>query len=313
MRKSNNVIRNLLSFITIILITILGLSQFSISKANTDEGHEDTYSPTEDRTFVRLVHRDNNKVDVYLEMADSTLIEGSEEAKPGASVTSFQIGLDIFVDLEDKGSLINFEFDSSLQNKEHDLMKTTKDFKIEQVPTGEKVMGETLCIFYVGKTELNDAQSKDGIKIGTISFEGLQHTETVTIEPSKEFTKLESIGYGNTEINIISEDSLREILINNDEGQEGDNNNNGDRDEDGDDTDKSNETDENITTGGEQGGVDSGDSEGEDVTTSESEKNTQKPTTGDIAIGIFLVLMILSAIALIVLTKVKRGTSKHSK
>ena len=308
MRKGNNVIRNLLSFITIILITILGLSQLNISKANTDEGHEDTYSPTGDRTFVRLVHRDNNKVDVYLEMADSTLIEGSEEAKPGASVTSFQIGLDISVDLEDKGSLINFEFDSSLQNKEHDLMKTTKDFKTEQTPDGEKVMGEALYIFYVGKTELNDSQNKDGIKVGTLSFDGLKHTETVTIEPNKEFTKLESKGYGNTEINIMSEDTLREILINKPNEEDSDDDN-GDENDDG----TSNGAEENSTTGDGQEDNKSGETEGGDTITTESNKNKQKPSTGDIAIGLFVALMVVSLIALIILTKKKKSISKHSK
>ena len=209
--KRNKLIIMILIIIAVLLIAIVSLAQANISEINNNGEYEDNYSPTADRTFVRLKRTANDKIDVYLELADTTIADGTEEVIPGASVSSFQIGLDIEMDLEDRDSAISFEFDPSLNEEAYcKLMKTTWADKEKQA--GHAIV-EQLNIYYSGTKELNDAGKLEGIKVGTITFKGIKEQETITIVPNAKFTTIASIGHSETKIDIKPEDSLSQIII----------------------------------------------------------------------------------------------------
>ncbi len=209
--KKNKLIIMILIIIAVLLIAIVSLAQANIAEINNNGEYEDNYSPTADRTFVRLKRTANDKIDVYLELADTTIADGTEEVIPGASVSSFQIGLDIEMDLEDKDSAISFEFDPSLNEEAYcKLMKTTWADKEKE--EGHAIV-EQLNIYYSGTKELNDAGKLEGIKVGTITFKGIKEQETITIVPDANFTTIASIGHSETKVDIKPEDSLSQIII----------------------------------------------------------------------------------------------------
>lgn len=306
MNKGKVVIKNILSIITIILIAITSFSLTNVSKANTDNELEDNNTPTGDRTFIRLVHKDNNKVEVYLEVADTTVANENDEMKSSVSVGAFQIGLDIEIDLETEGSSINFDFADKLKDElSCETRRTTKNDIID--PITNKKAGERLNIYYVGNKDLNDVRDNknnttDGIKIGTIIFEGIKKLETASIKPDSEFTKVESIGYVLAETKILEEDGLYQIKINpttseEDPGSQGGESQGGSGEGSGDI--------EGEVSGSENAG--SGDNQG----TGNNETNTKNPNTGDIGIKVFIVLMIVSLIGIVLILKNKK--TKHSK
>ncbi len=209
--KKNKLIIMILIIIAVLLIAIVSLAQANIAEKNNNGEYEDNYSPTADRTFVRLKRTANDKIDVYLELADTTIADGTEEVIPGASVSSFQIGLDIEMDLEDRDSAISFEFDPSLNEEAYcKLMKTTWADKEKE--EGHAIV-EQLNIYYSGTKELNDAGKLEGIKVGTITFKGIKEQETITIVPNANFTTIASIGHSETKVDIKPEDSLSQIII----------------------------------------------------------------------------------------------------
>ncbi len=231
MKSRKKIVLTLIYSIVVLLIIVTG---FSLANSNVTKSagnkYESNFSPTGDRTYVRLDRTANDKVDVYLEMADSTVINESEKEKSGVSVASFQIGLNIDVDLEKKeNSAVNFQFDDELLKNNETYCKlrtTTKEPITETYSSSEgdeetvtKTVGQKLHIFYVGTKELNDANKLDGIKIGTISFDNFENEETISIKPDTEFTKVASINHSETKVNILEEDTLSDLIINPEEDE----------------------------------------------------------------------------------------------
>lgn len=294
MNKGKIVIKNILSIITIILIAITSFSLTNVSKANTDNELEDNNTPTGDRTFIRLVHTDNNKFEVYLEVADTTVPNDNEAVNSSVSVRSFQIGLDIEIDLETEGSSINFDFDDELKDE---LSCETRKATIN--PTTNGKIGKRLNIYYVGNKDLNDARDnkdniKNGIKIGTITFEGIKELETASIKPDSEFTKIGTNGFNLAKTEIKEEDGLYQIIIE-PTTSEGEGNQGGSEGGSGEGSgDVEGEGSENGGSGNNQ------DTEGQDKT------NTKNPSTGDMGIKVFIVLMIVSLLGIVFILKNKK-------
>lgn len=309
MNKGKVVIKNILSIITIILIAITSFSLTNVSKANTDNELEDNNTPTGDRTFIRLVHKDNNKVEVYLEVADTTVPNDNEAVNSSVSVKSFQIGLDIEIDLETEGSSINFEFADKLKDElSCETRKATKKDIIDS--TTNKKAGERLNIYYVGNKDLNDVRENknnttDGIKIGTITFEGIKKIETASIKPDSEFTKIGTIGYGLAQTKILQEDGLYQIKIDpttsdeesggqggESQGGSGEDSGDGSGDVEGEGTGSENDSDNNQGTGSQEH--------------SGKETDAKKPNTGDIGIKVFIVLMVVALIGIVLILRKKK-------
>ncbi len=311
MNKGKGVIKNILCIVTIILIAITSFSLTNVSKANTDNVLEDNNTPTGDRTFIRLVHTaENNKVEVYLEVADTTVPNDNEEVNSSVSVRAFQIGLNIEIDLETEGSSINFDFADKLKDElSCETKKVTQNSIIN--PTTNKKAGERLNIYYVGNKDLNDARdnknnTKDGIKIGTITFEGIKKLETASIIPDGEFTKIVSTGHTLAETNITEDDGLYQMIINPTVSEE-----NPENPEGGSQGGSGDETDEGTGDVEGSGSENGGSSSNQEAENQGSGTNIKVPGTGDIGIGIFVALMVISLIGMILLLKNKR--SKHSK
>lgn len=304
MNKRNNLIIIIPIIIAVLLIAVAGFAQVNASETNSNNGeYEDNYSPTGDRTFVRLKRTANDKVDVYLELADTTIADGTEEVIPGASVASFQIGLDIEMDLEDKETSIKFEFDPSLNEETYcKLMKTTWADKEEE--EGHTIV-EQLNIYYTGTKELNDAKKLEGIKVGTISFEGLEEDETVSITPNANFTAIASIGHSQTPVNIKTEDSLKQMVITanakKDEGETGGN------------TEGGNQNNEvNGETGGQTGNEKNEQAQKPNTNSENKNENSSVPNTGDIALGTFITLAIASLIGIVAVLRIRKINSAKS-
>ena len=305
--KRNSLIIIIPIIIAVLLIAIASFAKANVSETNNNGEYEDTYSPTGERTFVRLKRTANDKIDVYLELADTTVADETDKVIPGASVASFQIGLDIQMDLEDKNSAITFEFNPELQEEAYSkLMKTTWADKEKE--EGHTVV-EQLNIYYVGTKELNDAGKLEGIKVGTITFKGIEHEETATIIPNEQFTKISSVGHNETEINIKPEDSLSQIIIEPTTSENiptptptGE---------------ASNPTPTVKPTENEVQNPEENPTEAPQGTPTNESKPTQKPssnnsgipTTGDIAIELFVILMVVSLIGIIAVLRMKKVKS----
>ena len=228
--------------LTIVVLLIIAVAVTSIVLAgskSTRQGIEE-----KDRTSVVLVPEQTvdgvytGKVDVYLEMDDGMNIteedkEGKEDdvvIKDAASIASFQIGLNIHARAkEDTESEIKFEYDSNLQeNKDGvELARQTKT-PITTTQTAEDgtktttTVGENLNLYFVGTKELNDVNSSEPLKVGTITLNksklGDNATVSITPEGTDEsgnvHTMAASIGHNPTEITVDPVEDRVEFILN---------------------------------------------------------------------------------------------------
>lgn len=325
MKSRKKIVLTFIYCIVVLLIIVTGFSLANSNLAkNSDNEYESNFSPTGDRTYVRLDRTANDKVDVYLEMADSTVIEESEKEKSGVSVASFQIGLDIQVDLErNENSAVNFQFDQELLNVNETYCKlrtTTKEPITETYSSSEgeeapvtKTIGQKLHIFYVGTKELNDANKAEGIKIGTISFDNFENEETISITPDSQFTKIASINHGESEVNIQEEDTLSDLIINpedspvvNPETNETENQTANDITNNTTNETENTETDNNTTNNNESNPDTNNQEENGDNQSEGDELDSSVPKTGDIAIRLFATLMIVSLVGIVAILIIKK-------
>lgn len=328
MKSRKKIVLTFIYCIVVLLIIVTGFSLANSNLAkNIDNKYESNFSPTGDRTYVRLDRTANDKVDVYLEMADSTVIEESEKEKSGVSVASFQIGLDIQVDLErNENSAVNFQFDQELLNVNETYCKlrtTTKEPITEIYSSSEgeeapvtKTIGQKLHIFYVGTKELNDANKAEGIKIGTISFDNFENEETISITPDSQFTKIASINHGESEVNISEEDTLSDLIINpeddpvvnpeTNETNETENQTANDITNNTANETENPETDNNTTNNNESNPDTNNQEENEDNQSKGDKLDSSVPKTGDIAIRLFATLMIVSLVGIIAILIIKK-------
>ncbi len=351
--------------LTIVVLLIIAVAVTSIVLAGskiTRQGIEE-----KDRTSVVLVPEQTvdgvytGKVDVYLEMDDGMNIteedkEGKEDdvvIKDAASVASFQIGLNIHARAkEDTESEITFEYDSNLQeNKDGvELARQTKT-PITTTQTAEDgtktttTVGENLNLYFVGTKELNDPNSSEPLKVGTITLNksklGDNATVSITPEGTDEsgnvHTMAASIGHNPTEITVDPVEDRVEFILNANnnpevdpgigDGDEGDDSGNtgsgsGDTGNVGDGSGDSGDSEDVGSGSGSQDlGTQVGDNDGNDDTSNNS-TNTKKPSIlNKIKTGanhslfrIIIPLAILIVLAIVVIflkTRIDGKKSKH--
>lgn len=353
--------------LAIVVLLIIAVAVTSIVLAGsklTRQGIEE-----KDRTSVVLVPEQTvdgvytGKVDVYLEMDDGMNIteedkEGKNDdvvIKDAASVASFQIGLNIHARAkEDTESEITFEYDSNLQeNKDGvELARQTKT-PITTTQTAEDgtktttTVGENINLYFVGTKELNDPNSSEPLKVGTITLNksklGDNATVSITPEGTDEsgnvHTMAASIGHNPTEITVDPVEDRVEFILNPNNNPEVDPGT-GDGDDSGDEGDDSGNTgsgsgdtgdvgngsgnDEDVGNGsGSQGSNDSGWQSGENdgngdtasnSTNKQSILNKIKTGANHSLFRIIIPLAILIVLAIVVIflkTRIDGKKSKH--
>lgn len=311
--KSKKIIT--LAIVVLLIIAVAVTSIVLAGGGSTRQGIEE-----KDRTSVILVPEQRadgtytGKVDVYLEMDDGMNISEEDKnvenenvvIKDAASVASFQIGLNIYATTnEDITSKIKFEYDSRLQenakNKNQygvELARQTQT-PITTTNTAEDetqtttTIGEKLNLYFVGTQELNDVNSSEPLKVGTITFDkkAFGNNATIVISPEGKdengniATIAASVGHNSTEITTDPIEDRVEFILSSNNGQEvnpgtGDSddddsgNTSGDSGYTGDDSgdDTGNTGDDNGNTESDNGDG-SGDSEGGNETGSGNEGN----------------------------------------
>ena len=152
------------------------------------------------KVSVEKDEANDKKIYVKIENED----EGNQENKNSASITSFQIGLN--VDVSDDAE-ITFTFDDKLNNS----TKALADYNYDKA-------NKKLYIYYTGEKELNDLQSSEILNIGYITINTTKETE-VKISPIDGFSTTSSIDYSGT--NLVSGQSLNyRVASNNPSGSE---------------------------------------------------------------------------------------------
>ena len=152
------------------------------------------------KVSVEKDEANDKKIYVKIENED----EGNQENKNSASITSFQIGLNVNVSNDAE---ITFTFDDKLNNS----TKALADYNYDKA-------NKKLYIYYTGEKELNDLQSSEILNIGYITINTTKETE-VKISPIDGFSTTSSIDYSGT--NLVSGQSLNyRVASNNPSGSE---------------------------------------------------------------------------------------------
>ena len=289
-----NINKNKIIICTILILVIITSAIVGIVFAVNETSSS---SNNDTKVIIEQSKEDEKQINVGLKMANET------EEQNSASVTSFQIGLNIDA-IENVG--IVFTFDNNLDSKDNKTKKLATYNYDEQ--------NKKLYIYYSGIEELNDLQSSDILKVGTITIDTKKET-TVNITPIDGFSTASSIDFSETIINSVGSGSYKisATNINNSSGKDPSKNPGGNVNDDKEDNNQGGNVNENTdqSTGD---NTNSNQSSNENGTIIDKVISATKTGANHSVMRILipLVILIIVAFALIYLkSKLKSKNSKH--